>query len=57
MKPQPPKTVTLVIAIILFLIGVFALYSNVIRIGTDIAQLCLVISNILLILGTLVKGI
>lgn len=57
MKPQPPKTVTLVIAIILFLIGVFALYSNVIRIGDDIAQLCLVISNILLILGALVKGI
>ena len=57
MKPQAPKTVTLVIAILLFLIGFLSLYTTVIRISPSYAQLCLVISNVLLILGTLVKGI
>ena len=48
---------TLVIAVILFLIGVAGLYTNALSIRTDLAQLCLVLSNILLILGALVKGI
>lgn len=57
MKPQAPKTATLVIALILFLIGLLGLYTNVVAIRTDLAQLCLVISNVLLILGVLVKGL
>ncbi|MBU7009396.1 MAG: hypothetical protein HXS46_01805 [Theionarchaea archaeon] len=57
MKTQAPKSITLVIAIILFLIGVAVLYGNVRGISHGLAQLCLVISNILLILGALVKGI
>ncbi|MBU7013920.1 MAG: hypothetical protein HXS52_08250 [Theionarchaea archaeon] len=57
MKPQAPKTVTFVIALIFFLIGLLGLYTNVIAIRTDFAQLCLVISNVLLILGILVKGL
>lgn len=57
MKTQAPKTVTLVIAVILFLIGFLGLYTTVVRIPTYWAQLCLVISNILLILGALVKGL
>jgi hypothetical protein len=57
MKPQAPKTATFVIALILFLIGLLGLYTHVITIRTDLAQLCLVISNVLLILGVLVKGL
>lgn len=57
MKPQAPKSATLIIAIILFLIGFFVLYTDVVSMRTDLAQLCLVISNVLLILGCLVKGI
>jgi hypothetical protein len=57
MKPQAPKTATFVIALILFLIGLLGLYTHVITIRTDLAQLCLVISNVLLILGILVKGL
>lgn len=57
MKPQAPKTITLVIAILLFLIGLLGLYSRVLTIQTSIAQLCLVLSNVLLILGALVKGL
>ncbi|MBU7025581.1 MAG: hypothetical protein HXS48_01470 [Theionarchaea archaeon] len=57
MKTQAPKSVTLVIAILLFLIGLIGLYGGVHTISTSLAQLCLVISNILLILGALVKGV
>ncbi|MBU7018698.1 MAG: hypothetical protein HXS44_14405 [Theionarchaea archaeon] len=57
MKTQAPKSVTLVIALLLFLIGLLGLYTTVLRISTDWAQICLVLSNILLILGALVKGL
>ncbi|MBU6998139.1 MAG: hypothetical protein HXS41_03035 [Theionarchaea archaeon] len=57
MKPQAPKTVTFVIALILFLVGLLGLYTGVISLRNDLAQLCLVISNVLLILGVLVKGL
>ncbi|MGD2248381.1 MAG: hypothetical protein PVF58_08230 [Candidatus Methanofastidiosia archaeon] len=57
MKTQAPKSVTVLIAILLFLVGIIGIYIDRTLIGTDLAQLCLVISNILLILGVLFKGI
>ncbi|MBG0785793.1 MAG: hypothetical protein H0S79_11890 [Anaerolineaceae bacterium] len=57
MKPQAPKQVTLIISIILWAIGMLATVLGVIDLPNNLGLWSLIVAGLLLILGSLVKGI
>lgn len=56
-RTQPPKEVTLIIAFVLWLIGVGATVLGVISLPNDYGLWALVIAGLLLILGSLIDNI
>ncbi|MFQ6087992.1 MAG: hypothetical protein ACE5K0_03735 [Candidatus Methanofastidiosia archaeon] len=56
MKPQAPKQATLLAAIILFVLGFLGFVSGIL-IPSVAAVWLLIVSNVLLIAGCLIKGI
>lgn len=56
-RTQPPKEVTLIIAFVLWLIGVGATVLGVISLPSDYGLWALVIAGLLLILGSLIDNI
>ncbi len=57
MRTQAPKQVTLVIAVILWLLGFADTVLGVIALGSNFGLWALVLAGLLLIVGSLVKGI
>ncbi len=57
MKPQAPKQITLIIAIILWVIGVLSTVLGVFSLPNDLGLWSLIVAGLLLILGCLIKGI
>lgn len=57
MKPQAPKQITLIIAIILWVIGMLSTVLGVFSLPNDLGLWSLIVAGLLLILGCLIKGI
>jgi hypothetical protein len=57
MKPQAPKQITLIIAIILWAIGISSTVLGLFSLPNDLGLWSLIVAGLLLILGCLIKGI
>ena len=57
MKPQAPKQITLIISIILWALGMLSTVMGVIALPNNLGLWSLIVSGLLLILGSLIKGI
>jgi len=57
MNTQPPKQITLVIAIILWVIGLLSTLLDVFSLPNNLGLWSLVIAGLLLILGSLIDNI
>ena len=57
MRTQPPKQITLIIAIILWVIGILSTLLDVISLPNNLGLWSLVIAGLLLILGSLIDNI
>ena len=57
MKTQAPKQITLIIAIILWVIGVLSTVLGLFSLPNDLGLWSLIVAGLLLIIGSLVKGI
>ncbi len=57
LKTQPPKSVTLIIAVILWIIGVLSTLFDVITLPNNLGLWALALAGLLLIIGSLVNNI
>jgi hypothetical protein len=57
LKTQPPKSITLIIAIILWVIGILATVLGVISLPSNLGVWALIVAGLLLILGSLIDNI
>jgi uncharacterized membrane protein HdeD (DUF308 family) len=57
LKTQPPKSITLIIAIILWVIGILATVLGVFTLPNNLGLWALIVAGLLLILGSLINNI
>lgn len=57
MKPQAPKQITLIVSIILWVIGLLSTVLGLFPLPNNLGLWSLIVAGLLLILGSLVKGL